>query len=414
MRKSFTKIKRYLPSKLKQFIKDEVRTDDRQESISYRIALTEKLNYSPRDIEYSIGLLNCVSDSKLKSIVWLIPGFKHPYGGIFTILRVGNYLKSIGYTNKFVIYDNPTFSVDNGFQIINRYFPKIDFEDFVTINSSVEQEVPESDIAIATYWTSCYPLLRIRNTQKKIYFIQDFEPLFNAAGTQYALCENTYRFPFHRIVNSKGLYDYIDSNYRIPAIKSMYFTPGVDDNYIYTQKPIDKIIRVFFYARPNDERNAFELGISFLKRIKEKYGDKVQIVCAGRSFAFKELGLEILSNNIVNMGILNYEDLPSFYSSFHIGISFMFTKHPSYIPLELMKSGCLVFTNINEANFWLLKDGYNCVLAYPSIDVMLDRFDSIANAPATYLNIIKNAYKTVRKFTWNSALDAISRFIIGL
>lgn len=403
-------LKKILPPRLKGFLSNEMRRTLREESMAKSMAFTEKFNYSPQDMTYSRKLVNCPINSGLTRIAWLIPGFSHPYGGLFTIFRFGDYLKGRGYQSKFIIYNDPRYMVGSNFQVISRYFPRIDIEDFVTLRGSIE-EIPESDVAMATLWNSSYPLLKIRNTKRKIYFIQDFEPLFHPAGTIYGLIENTYRFPFHRIVNTKGLYDYVNNNYKVDGVKSTYFTPGIDDTFRYTEKPIDKRVRIFFYARPDTSRNAFELGISLLKKIKKTYKNKVEIVCAGESFEFKEWGLESVSDSMVNLGTLNYEDLPSFYSSFHIGICFMFTKHHSYIPLELMKSGCLVFTNHNEANLWLYKDGYNCVLAYPSIDMMMERFDAIINAPSTYLGIIRNAHKTVKEFTWDSAFNTILRFI---
>jgi O-antigen biosynthesis protein len=42
------------------------------------------------------------------------------------------------------------------------------------------------------------------------------------------------------------------------------------------------------------------------------------------------------------------------------------SKHPTYIPLQLMACGALVVANDNPANGWLLRDGENCLLAEPT------------------------------------------------
>src|ERR1035441_8673683 len=44
----------------------------------------------------------------------------------------------------------------------------------------------------------------------------------------------------------------------------------------------------------------------------------------------------------------------------------MKTRHPSYLPLELMACGAAVVTNRNPYTGWLLRDGENCVLAETS------------------------------------------------
>ena len=69
-----------------------------------------------------------------------------------------------------------------------------------------------------------------------------------------------------------------------------------------------------------------------------------------------------------------YDDLPSFYASFHFVVSFMLTKHPSYLPIEAMAAGCAVLSNINEANGWFLRDGENCVLAMPIVSSLMAAF----------------------------------------
>ena len=46
-----------------------------------------------------------------------------------------------------------------------------------------------------------------------------------------------------------------------------------------------------------------------------------------------------------------------------MGVVMMLTRHPSYIPLELMACGCVAVTNVNGSTSWLLKDGENCLLA---------------------------------------------------
>jgi len=97
-----------------------------------------------------------------------------------------------------------------------------------------------------------------------------------------------------------------------------------------------------------------------MKRLKASMGDRVRIVSAGAEWNPSDYGVQGI---IDNFGILPYEDTGRLYRDSDIGIVMMLTRHPSYIPLELMASGCLVVTNVNSWTSWLLKDGENCLLA---------------------------------------------------
>ena len=44
--------------------------------------------------------------------------------------------------------------------------------------------------------------MKNRNTKRKFYFVQDYEPLFYPASSRSALAEATYRFGMPAIVNT--------------------------------------------------------------------------------------------------------------------------------------------------------------------------------------------------------------------
>ena len=46
-------------------------------------------------------------------------------------------------------------------------------------------------------------------------------------------------------------------------------------------------------------------------------------------------------------------------------ISFMFTPHPSYIPLQAMTCGAIPIARRDPYTSWALKDGHNCLLVDP-------------------------------------------------
>jgi glycosyltransferase involved in cell wall biosynthesis len=235
--------------------------------------------------------------------------------------------------------------------------------------SEAVEDLPPSDIAICTFWASAYFLIRFNQTKRKYFFIQDYEPLFYEAGSVSALAESTYRFGFEGIVNTPGLLRAINQRHGLQGIS---FTPAIDPTYYYPPKEKNnKRIRIFFYARPNNPRNAFNLGIIIIKTLIEKYGDDIEIVTAGADWKEKRFDLR---GCITNLGLLkSLKEVGDLYRSCDIGFVYMLSKHPSYQPFEFMATGVATVTNNNEDNLWFLKDGTNCLVAEPSPAAMAEK-----------------------------------------
>jgi glycosyltransferase involved in cell wall biosynthesis len=309
-----------------------------------------------------------------------------------------------GVTNRIIIYDKPSFDVDALRQQIKENFPRLKNYEFIIFdhaNDNVD-DLPESDIAICSFWISAYILLKFNKTRRKYYFIQDYEPLFYTGGSTYALAESTYRFGFKGIVNTPGLLAAVNQRHGMDGIS---FVPAVDKAIYYPDKNKDnKKIRIFFYARPNNPRNAFNLCIEIIKQLIDKYGDKIEIITAGSSWNESVFGL---SKKITNLGLLgSLEEVASLYRQCDIGVVYMLSKHPSYQPFEFMASGMATVTNNNEDNLWLLKDNENCLIAEPSSAAMVEKIGWLVDDHKLRARISKNGLKTVDS-DWDVQINQI-------
>jgi hypothetical protein len=349
---------------------------------------------------------------QVETVNWFVPYFDHAYGGIHTILRFVDYFhteKSV--ENRLIIYGNALASENEVRSKIGRLFPDLQTEKIIVLRNNSLDNVPEADISIATFWTSAYLLLRFNKTKGKFYFIQDYEPSFYPAGTFYALAEATYRFGFYGIVNTPGLYDLIMRDYKGTAD---YFLPSVDakvfypSDKIHTKASVGNPFTIFFYARLDGPRNAFELGATALQEIKRRHGELVKIFTAGSKWDPASYNLEDIVNDL---GILPYEKTAALYRKCDLGIIFTLTKHPSYLPFELMACGCPVLTNYNQATTWFLKDGFNCLLTEPSISCIREKVETLMNDPNLRKKIAKNALDSLPKTCWDSEIEKIYRFI---
>jgi O-antigen biosynthesis protein len=378
------------------------------------IASIRKLDCTDRDLAENRELMlrfDKMKNLNVKTINWFLPCFNHPYGGIYTILRFANYFRETkGMRNNLIICGDPRQMSTNPSLQVDKVFPKLS-EGIIILGNNNVDTLPEADICIATDWTSAYYALKHNKTKGKFYFIQDYEPLFFPAGSIFALAEATYRFGFRGITNTPGLYniyvhDYFGTaEYFIPSVDSKVFFPSL-------RKPqkasVNSPFNVFFYARPEIPRNGFELGALALDTIKKRYGNAVRIYAAGANWNLRTYKLE---KTITNLGVLPYEKTGELYRKCDLGLVFMFTKHPSYLPFELMACSCPVLTNYNPATTWFLKDRTNCVLTEPTPTSICQKIVTLMNDMELRKNLISNGLSEVQKGNWEKEMERIYAFV---
>ena len=352
-----------------------------------------------------------VAEVKERFCNWYLPQFDNPfYGGIMTILRLAEYLqRSSGIKQRIFICGSA--NVVEVSAKIARAFPALSKAEVIVLDTTEAIiNIPPSDYSVATLWTTAYVLLGVQNTGYKFYMIQDFEPAFYPAGSTYAQAELSYRFGFYGIANTLSLKEIYERDYGGCAV---VLKPTIDKTVFYpgTEKKSASPKRLFYYARPGTPRNGFELAAAALQRLKKKYGDAIDIVCAGAGWNPAEYGL----NDVVrSIGMLPYAETGDLYRSCHAGFVMMMTKHPSYLPFELMACGAIVVTNFNQANTWLLKDGENCLLSAPSASCLaatlsyaLDHYDELAPLRQRATNDIFDDAGD-----WDSSLGEVVKFIL--
>jgi glycosyltransferase involved in cell wall biosynthesis len=358
-----------------------------------------------KDIEKSKQATSAVVKKPITSANWFVPNFDHlSFGGIYTIFRFIEKFAKEGVHNRIIIYDKPSFDVQKLKQEIAERFPSLTDYELIIFDHSNEDvnDLPECDIAICSFWISAYLLLKFNKTKRKYYFIQDYEPLFYAGGSTYALAESTYRFGLKGVVNTPGLLAAVNQRHGMEGVS---FIPAVDQSIYYPAvRAKDAKLRIFFYARPNNPRNAFNLGVDIIKRLIEKYGDTIEIVTAGAEWRESAYGLHL---KITNLGLIkSISEVADLYRSCDIGFVYMLSKHPSYQPFEFMASGMATVTNNNEDNLWLLKDGENCLISEPSPSAMAEKIGILVENRALREKIATNGLKSLG-YTWQQQTDMI-------
>ena len=349
----------------------------------------------------------------VKRLLWFISPFEVAfYGGIYTILR----LCDLWRREKNV---EISFAVCGGadrlktISLIRQVYPAVeDDQVFVLENARQAADLPAFDASICTLWTTPYFALHHQSVGRRFYLIQDYEPAFYPAGSISALVESTYRMGLYGIANTISLKHMYETEY---SGQATYFTPRINASVFHPAEPDARPnplrpLQVFCYGRPKHPRNAFELVQQAMRQLKEKMGDRVRIVSAGDEWQPTEYGLQGI---VENLGLLSYEDTARLYQESQVGVVMMLTRHPSYIPLELMACGCVAVTNINGWTSWLLKDGENCLLAPATATGISETVERALVDEGLRQRIRANALEMVRSeyLDWSSEAEHVFNYL---
>ncbi len=326
---------------------------------------------------------------------WVITPPAPGSGGHTTLFRILRYLEAHGYRNRVYFYD--AYRSDHAYfeSVVRNYY------NFHGPVASIDGGMLDAHIVMATGWPTAYPIFNARSAGKRFYFIQDFEPLFYPAGTISSLAENTYRMGFHGISIGTCFADRLATQYGMTVDTFRY---GCDISQ-YRRLPGSPRTGVVFYARRDNARRGFELGLMALEAFAARrpdidihiYGDKI-----GK-----------LPFRFIDHGRISPDEINSIYNRCYAGLSLSFTN-VSLVALEMLAAGCIpVVNDTPEVRTDLDNPFVRYAPAYPQalaaqLEAVLDtnHFDLIS----------AEAAGSVHTITWDQAgatVDAILRRVLA-
>jgi glycosyltransferase involved in cell wall biosynthesis len=345
---------------------------------------------------------------EVRTVQWFIPWFHLVHGGgPYTLMRIADHLaREHGVANRFCVFDRSDAGAASDIAgKIGGAFPALAA---APVTAGAPGPEP-ADAAIATSWPSALELARYDGAAAKFFLVQDWEPDFFPAGSASAVLEGAARLGIPGIVNTPGLAD----SYRAAGAPAVSFTPAVDTR-LYTPASGPRgagRIRIFFYGRPASPRNAFGLGLAALREVKRRHGDAVEIVSAGEDWSEGQYGV---ADVLENRGMLeDIEAVARLYRSCDIGLVFMLTRHPSYLPLELMASGAATVSNRNPHTEWLLRHEDNALLAEPFPSLVADQVGRLVEDRELREAIVQAGLREVRARRWENELERVWGALTG-
>lgn len=306
-----------------------------------------------------------IHKSKLR-IGWVLSPISIGSGGQHTIARFARSLQERGHEVTFFIYESIAQQpADYAHELLEEHFD-ID----VQCRPMAEAENFNGDVMFATGWETAYPVFNMNIPAHKMYFVQDFEPLFYGTGSKSVLAENTYRFGFYGVTAGRWLTQKV-AEYGMPAD---YFDFGADLDIYRPVGTVQKQPQVCFYARPVTERRAFEIGVLALARFHQEHPD-YRIVFFGWDVSDYDIPFPY-----ENRGIVNPTELAEIYHASQACLVLSLTN-ASLLPLELLAAGCVPVMNDGPNNRMVIGENPDIVYTINSPIELAKGLDAVVTDP---------------------------------
>jgi glycosyltransferase involved in cell wall biosynthesis len=339
-----------------------------------------------------------------KSIIFVLPSIITFSGGTTSVLRIGSYLARKGKDVYFTSYENQTSE-----QMEQN--AKTDLKDvqgsFITFADAQKRQF---DICIATNYKSVYWTKLLIGY--KMYFVQDYEPLFYPMNEEYLLAENSYRQGYHIVSlggwNASQINKFVDANIRVDIIDFPY-----DHNEYHSIKrsydnyPHKKKITIAVYIKNEGKRLPIILQW-LMGRLKEEFlknNIEMEVLYFGM---VKQYPLK----NGVNLGKLGKNDLLKLYRKADFGMVASMTNI-SLVPYEMLACGLpLIEFKQGSYEYFLPKESAILTdLNYKELSSFL--LDMIRH-PDKIENMVKAGFLAINKVSWDKTCQQFFEIIEGI
>lgn len=221
------------------------------------------------------------------------------------------------------------------------------------VPSLSEKYIPDADVVLATQWGTAYYVNQYSKSKgRKFYLIQHYETW---CGEKKKV-EQSYKFAeMKNIVISNWLKRKLEA---IGAKVDAIIPNGIDLEQFFVEhkvKTSTDVVRIGMIVRKESWKGS-EQGLRVLKKIKQKYGEKVDIVLFGEK-------IEALKQNTFEFSLWpTGDDLRTLYNSCEIFLFPSCKEGFGLPPFEAIACGCAVVTTKVGAVVEYLDDGVSAML----------------------------------------------------
>lgn len=285
----------------------------------------------------------------MRTIAWICVDFGVGSGGHRTVFQNINYLAENGYKCDLYI-DDATETPDQIKERIRRDYFEIKAEVY-----SGRELKKKYDMVIATYFSTARYVSEL-DVERKMYFIQDYEPWFFSMSENYLTARESYKYGLSGVSIGRWLAQKLQDDF---GAKMRYFSFCADLDIYKKNDEVEKEDAVCFVYQPNKPRRCADMGLKALQIVQQKRPDT-------KIYLFGSPKMVPFNIKAEHLGMLNVEECNDLYNRCKVGFCIS-SSNPSRIPFEMMAAGLPVVDLYLKNNVYDLP-GSGCVLAEPSAE----------------------------------------------
>lgn len=339
-----------------------------------------------------------------KRIGIMVPHLVKSSGGVTSILRLGTQLSYLGYQVTYITMfnDKKEEMEDTAKHNLSSYQGKC-----VAMDNTKKDDF---DIVIATEWRTVYRVLSYN--AYKMYFVQDYEPIFFEMGERYLLSNKTYELGLHIVSLGKWNIDTIAKNCQINGKVDYIDFPYEKTEYSYfkrdfTRMSNDKKIKLAVYVKEESKRLPVIIPL-LLNKLKKSLNDSnynLEINYFGN-------GLPLSIENGNSLGKLSKKQLYDLYCQCDFGMVASLTNI-SLVPYEMIASGLPVI-EFKDGTFDYFFDDQSAILCDLNVKHLKDELLDYINNPQKLETLNNNAMKHLKELSWEKSAQQFSNIINDL
>jgi hypothetical protein len=212
------------------------------------------------------------------------------------------------------------------------------------------------------------------------------------------------------VLNTRLLFNHlVAEGFDNIAQNGLHFEPAFPSS-VYRprdRKAADGRSTFVFYARPHHSRNLFHFGVALIDKAVQRGlldSERWRIVFVG-----KDVPRLILAEGLepeIREG-MGWQDYAQLLGETDVGLSLMYTPHPSYPPLDLAASGAVVVTNRHGVKQSLGVYSRNIVCADLEAEPMLEALEEALVLSRDSARRAQNLRDSTLNRDWHEALAPV-------
>jgi hypothetical protein len=279
---------------------------------------------------------------------------------------------------------------------------------------------PDDSFIATTWWTAHVANRAVRDLGRTrfVYLIQEFETYTFPMGTYAALADQSYTFPHLAMFST----DFLREHFRRHQLgvyangidrgdrDSIAFTNAITAVGTVTQSELAarKVKKLLFYARPeaHASRNMFEMGVAALRRAVAAGYFKGEWEFHGIGTVANAARVPLGGAALQLLPRQNQDTYRETLRGHDVGLSLMYTPHPSLVPVEMASAGMLTVTNTcgNKTTERLAEISTNLIAVEPSIEAVQEGLCEAASKVNDFA-ARTNGANVKWATTWDDALN---------